>query len=196
MYSPVVLAARRVAGRRPYFTSATSLIIFNGLPSRASVSTAIEVPLRAKHVGAEMRGMMSVFRINPFVFPIQGGSSQALYEARPLDQEPLSFEFQLEMVMQEGGQNEPVHQPAQQKRTEGLSLASSTALNVLSEPYQPDWMLTPGEQQPKALSVTGSDAVAAIVSGCNCPHCWSLLLEEIQSCVYCLTQYLDTASPT
>ena len=60
-----------------------------------------EVPLRASQASPEMLEMMTVFRVNPFA--IQGsakvGAPQPLsLEACPLDEEPLVFEFQLDLL--------------------------------------------------------------------------------------------------
>ncbi|KAF9010211.1 hypothetical protein BDQ17DRAFT_1007598 [Cyathus striatus] len=61
-----------------------------------------EVPLRATQASKEMRKMMGVFRLNPFAMHSGEGrgvlsSSWCGCEARPLDEEPLIFEFQLDL---------------------------------------------------------------------------------------------------
>ncbi|KAJ7359623.1 hypothetical protein DFH08DRAFT_1038563, partial [Mycena albidolilacea] len=61
-----------------------------------------EVPLRATQASARMRRMMGVFRLNPFAMHARGGrgvlASWAGGEARPLDEAPQIFEFQLELA--------------------------------------------------------------------------------------------------
>ncbi|KAK7044835.1 hypothetical protein R3P38DRAFT_179805 [Favolaschia claudopus] len=61
-----------------------------------------EVPLRATQASARMRRMMGVFRLNPFAMHTQGGrgvlAPWAGGEAGPLEEEPLIFEFQLEIT--------------------------------------------------------------------------------------------------
>nr|GAT59264.1 predicted protein [Mycena chlorophos] len=62
-----------------------------------------EVPLRATQASARMRRMMGVFRLNPFAIQLQKGQrppsktdcTWAGGEARPLDEPPRVFEFQL-----------------------------------------------------------------------------------------------------
>ena len=65
-----------------------------------SLAPPTEVPLRATQASKKMRGMMTVFRLNPFA--IHSGEGRGLVsaireEARPLDEEPLIFEFQLDI---------------------------------------------------------------------------------------------------
>jgi hypothetical protein len=61
-----------------------------------------EVPLRATQASARMRRMMGVFRLNPFAMHARGGrgvlAPWAGGEARPLDEAPQIFEFQLELA--------------------------------------------------------------------------------------------------
>ena len=71
-------------------------------PSQVQTSLAppTEVPLRATQASKKMRGMMTVFRLNPFA--IHSGEGRGLVsaireEARPLEEEPLIFEFQLDI---------------------------------------------------------------------------------------------------
>ncbi|KAJ7100030.1 hypothetical protein B0H15DRAFT_998852 [Mycena belliarum] len=60
------------------------------------------VPLRATQASARMRRMMGVFRLNPFAMHARGGrgvpAPWAGGEARPLEEEPRVFEFQLELA--------------------------------------------------------------------------------------------------
>ncbi|KAF7351370.1 hypothetical protein MSAN_01568500 [Mycena sanguinolenta] len=64
-----------------------------------------EVPLRATQASADMRRMMGVFRLNPFAIHARGGrgvlAPWAGGEARPLDEEPRIFEFQLDLLSDE-----------------------------------------------------------------------------------------------
>ncbi|EAU89429.1 hypothetical protein CC1G_07655 [Coprinopsis cinerea okayama7 len=73
----------------------------------------MEVPLRATQASDDMRKMMNVFRLNPFANtegrrggscfsdsssgPPSSESSPKHLEARPLEEEPLLFEFQVEL---------------------------------------------------------------------------------------------------
>jgi hypothetical protein len=65
-----------------------------------SMAPPTEVPLRATHASAEMRKMMGRFRIDPFA--IHSGENRGIVaswcgEACPLEEEPLIFEFQLDI---------------------------------------------------------------------------------------------------
>ncbi|KAJ6582903.1 hypothetical protein DFH09DRAFT_1437371 [Mycena vulgaris] len=66
-----------------------------------SLAPPTEVPLRATQASPRMRRMMGVFRLNPFAMHAHGGrgvlAPWAGGEARPLDEEPCIFEFQLEL---------------------------------------------------------------------------------------------------
>lgn len=73
-----------------------------------SMAPPTEVPLRATGATPRMRKMMGVFRINPFTIHSGGGRGAAPSpwhgaEARPLEEEPLTFEFQMSL----GGSLEP-----------------------------------------------------------------------------------------
>jgi hypothetical protein len=66
-----------------------------------------EVPLRATQASKEMRKMMGVFRLNPFA--IHSGAGRGVVpsswyggEAGPLEEDPLVFEFQLDIDGAEG----------------------------------------------------------------------------------------------
>lgn len=61
-----------------------------------------EVPLRATHASSAMFKMMSVFRLNPFA--MHSGKGRGVVsptwhggEARPLDEEPIEFVFQVDL---------------------------------------------------------------------------------------------------
>ena len=65
-----------------------------------SMAPPTEVPLRATHATEEMRKMMGRFRIDPFA--IHSGENRGIVapwcsEACPLEEEPLMFEFQLDI---------------------------------------------------------------------------------------------------
>jgi len=67
-----------------------------------SLAPPTEVPLRATQAPPEMRSMMGVFRLNPFA--MHSGEGRGVVaptwcgeEAHPLDDEPIIFEFQLEL---------------------------------------------------------------------------------------------------
>lgn len=69
-------------------------------PFGGSLAPPTEVPLRATQASKKMRGMMTVFRLNPFA--MHSGEGRGLVpaireEARPLEEEPLIFEFQLDL---------------------------------------------------------------------------------------------------
>lgn len=68
-----------------------------------------EVPLRATQASKEMRKMMGVFRLNPFA--IHSGEGRGVMPAPwcgggPLEEEPLIFEFQLDVEDDSGDRNE------------------------------------------------------------------------------------------
>ncbi|KAG5654429.1 hypothetical protein H0H81_002618 [Sphagnurus paluster] len=59
-----------------------------------------EVPLRATQATPDMRRMMKTFRLNPFAIHTGEGRGTVPapeQEARPLDAEPITFEFQLDI---------------------------------------------------------------------------------------------------
>ena len=67
-----------------------------------SLAPPTEVPLRATQAPPEMRSMMGVFRLNPFA--MHSGEGRGIVaptwcgeEAHPLDQEPIIFEFQIDI---------------------------------------------------------------------------------------------------
>ncbi|KAM6503348.1 hypothetical protein JOM56_000291 [Amanita muscaria] len=76
----------------------------NTISLSQSMAPPTEVPLRATHASEEMRKMMGRFRIDPFA--IHNGEQRGVVaswcdEACPLEEEPLIFEFQLDIVGQE-----------------------------------------------------------------------------------------------
>jgi len=76
-----------------------------------SLAPPTEVPLRATQASKEMREMMNVFRINPFAMHSAGRGAVPLSswypgEAGPLMEEPLMFEFQLELDGVESAESE------------------------------------------------------------------------------------------
>jgi hypothetical protein len=67
-----------------------------------SLAPPTEVPLRATQAPPEMRSMMGVFRLNPFAMHTGEGRGMVAptwcgEEARPLDEDPIIFEFQIEL---------------------------------------------------------------------------------------------------
>ncbi|EGO03730.1 hypothetical protein SERLA73DRAFT_158249 [Serpula lacrymans var. lacrymans S7.3] len=73
---------------------------FNSSSPGFSAAPPTEVPLRATQASKEMRRMMGVFRLNPFSMHEGGGGASAPWtgeEAGPLLDEPLVFEFQLDV---------------------------------------------------------------------------------------------------
>ncbi|KAG6885396.1 hypothetical protein C0992_005176 [Termitomyces sp. T32_za158] len=63
-----------------------------------SLAPPTEVPLRATQASSDMRRMMTVFRLNPFAIHNGVGAVPApLESADPLDTEPITFEFQLDI---------------------------------------------------------------------------------------------------
>ncbi|KAJ7031992.1 hypothetical protein C8F04DRAFT_1396904 [Mycena alexandri] len=80
-------------------------------PLSQTLAPPTEVPLRATQASPTMRRMMGVFRLNPFAMHAHGGrgilAPWAGGEARPLDEEPRIFEFQLELPPEEAPKMEP-----------------------------------------------------------------------------------------
>ncbi|KAJ7649321.1 hypothetical protein B0H17DRAFT_1102274 [Mycena rosella] len=74
-------------------------------PQPQALAPPTEVPLRATQASPPMRRMMGVFRLNPFAMHAHGGrgvlAPWAGGEARPLEEEPRIFEFQLELAAEE-----------------------------------------------------------------------------------------------
>ncbi|KAG6844047.1 hypothetical protein H0H87_010286 [Tephrocybe sp. NHM501043] len=65
-----------------------------------SLAPPTEVPLRATQASTDMRRMMTVFRLNPFTMhsgPGRGTVPVHYDTAQPLDSEPITFEFQLDI---------------------------------------------------------------------------------------------------
>ncbi|KAH7919401.1 hypothetical protein BV22DRAFT_861994 [Leucogyrophana mollusca] len=82
------------------FTSASPAV-----RESSSLAPPTEVPLRATQASKAMRKMMGVFRLNPFSMHEGGGQALASWsgeDARPLEEEPQMFEFQLDI----GGEGE------------------------------------------------------------------------------------------
>ncbi|KAH7913326.1 hypothetical protein BJ138DRAFT_1111586 [Hygrophoropsis aurantiaca] len=71
----------------------------------SSLAPPTEVPLRATQASKAMRKMMGVFRLNPFSMHEGGGQALATWsgeDARPLEEEPQMFEFQLDLGGEDG----------------------------------------------------------------------------------------------
>ncbi|KAF8155585.1 hypothetical protein B0H34DRAFT_502405 [Crassisporium funariophilum] len=84
----------------------SSVPLYSGERANNTLSQALgpptEVPLRATQASPEMRQLMGVFRLNPFA--MHSGEGRGVLpspwfggEARPLEEEPSVFEFQLEI---------------------------------------------------------------------------------------------------
>ena len=77
-----------------------------------SLAPPTEVPLRATQASKEMRKMMGVFRLNPFA--MHSGEGRGVMPALwcgggPLEEEPLVFEFQLDIVEDDSGDRQFDH---------------------------------------------------------------------------------------
>lgn len=70
--------------------------------SSQALAPPTEVPLRATQAPKKMKGMMGVFRINPFAMHSgsegKGAAPTVCWEPGPLEEEPVMFEFQLDIV--------------------------------------------------------------------------------------------------
>lgn len=102
----------------------------------ASLAPPTEVPLRATQAPPEMRSMMGVFRLNPFAMHSGEGRGTVAptwcgEEAHPLDQEPIIFEFQLEL---EDALKEPLR-----SFSPDFELHHEQDSDELLEPDQNDW---------------------------------------------------------
>ncbi|KAJ7061006.1 hypothetical protein C8F01DRAFT_1253479 [Mycena amicta] len=82
--------------------SSSSSSCSSALAHALACAPPTEVPLRATQASARMRRMMGVFRLNPFAIQMQKGENGSRSdctwaggEARPLDEPPRVFEFQL-----------------------------------------------------------------------------------------------------
>jgi len=100
-----------------------------------SLAPPTEVPLRATQASKEMKQMMGVFRLNPFAmhslsvkledredgFTWDEDSQPPWCGGRPLDEEPLMFEFQLDLNGSdgEGGDEEGAVRQADESRGTG-----------------------------------------------------------------------------
>ncbi|KAJ7185798.1 hypothetical protein C8R46DRAFT_1342990 [Mycena filopes] len=122
-------------------------------PVSQMLAPPTEVPLRATQASPAMRRMMGVFRLNPFAMHAHGGrgvlAPWAGGEARPLDEEPRIFEFQLELTAPELA---PPLQP-QPKLERGFEF-DATGLRAFS----PDFELGPPEQYAQQDSATGVES--------------------------------------
>ncbi|KAG6825886.1 hypothetical protein H0H92_001987 [Tricholoma furcatifolium] len=78
----------------------------------STLAPPTEVPLRATQASSDMRRMMTVFRLNPFAMH-SGGCRGTLpnhqESAHPLESEPVTFEFQLDL---EPGILDPDYSPS------------------------------------------------------------------------------------
>ena len=130
-----------------------------------------EVPLRATQASKEMRRMMGVFRLNPFAMhslslggcedgeaiakgkggngdvghglPIPGAASWCGGEARPLDEEPLIFEFQLDVVGRDSDEGNLTKGEEIPSSLEASSGSLGLGVNEVSQlrPFSPSFQL-------------------------------------------------------
>ncbi|TFK22130.1 hypothetical protein FA15DRAFT_758248 [Coprinopsis marcescibilis] len=96
----------------------------------------MEVPLRATQASGDMRKMMNVFRLNPFAHQhdskrnsglTSAESSPRNSDARPLEEEPVMFEFQIELdrpdlLMPDGDDSSSTSSSDDGKSTPGAQL--------------------------------------------------------------------------
>jgi hypothetical protein len=104
-----------------------------------------EVPLRATQASSEMRRMMGVFRLNPFAIHGAGTATGWCGQVGPLEEEPLLFEFQLDVGMV-GAEERCTHREEERRRGHGgwgmASTTNTTMGKVRSPPPPPpSWEL-------------------------------------------------------
>ncbi|KAG6877111.1 hypothetical protein C0993_010200 [Termitomyces sp. T159_Od127] len=122
-----------------------------------SLAPPTEVPLRATQASSDMRRMMTVFRLNPFAIHNGVGAVPAQLEsAHPLDSEPITFEFQLDI---EPGILDPESRP------------TDSFTNIDLRPFSPDFELHEKPSDPwsayhdiQELSTSPSPALLPITS--------------------------------
>ncbi|KAJ7441761.1 hypothetical protein B0H11DRAFT_2251821 [Mycena galericulata] len=106
-----------------------------------------EVPLRATQASARMRRMMGVFRLNPFAMHAHGGrgvlAPWAGGEARPLDEEPRIFEFQLELEDEEEPDDAPKAEPGFDETALRAFSPDFELEQERTEPSESSWELYP-----------------------------------------------------
>ncbi|KAJ7461724.1 hypothetical protein B0H11DRAFT_2055734 [Mycena galericulata] len=106
-----------------------------------------EVPLRATQASARMRRMMGVFRLNPFAMHAHGGrgvlAPWAGGEARPLDEEPRIFEFQLELEDEEEPDDAPKAEPGFDETALRAFSPDFELEQERTEPPESSWELYP-----------------------------------------------------
>ncbi|KAJ6557959.1 hypothetical protein B0H19DRAFT_1261530 [Mycena capillaripes] len=157
------------------------IIDLSSAPLPHMLAPPTEVPLRATQASARMRRMMGVFRLNPFAMHARGGrgvlAPWAGGEARPLDEEPRIFEFQLELAEEE----EPPKMEESFDTTGLRSFSPDFELDADSAPHQQEseanWELgypslsafDPVSAYPRALHPYQPDARLAP----NPPRRWS-----------------------
>ncbi|KAJ7665989.1 hypothetical protein DFH06DRAFT_1185573 [Mycena polygramma] len=140
-----------------------------------------EVPLRATQASARMRRMMGVFRLNPFAMHAHGGrgvlAPWAGGEARPLEEEPRIFEFQLELEQEEAPKTEePLDTTGLHSFSPDFELEADHALS--QQAPESNWELgypslsafDPVAAYPRALHSYQSDAGSAPIP----PRRWSI----------------------
>ncbi|PPQ96120.1 hypothetical protein CVT26_004755 [Gymnopilus dilepis] len=145
-----------------------------GQPSQ-SLAPHTEVPLRATGASEEMRGMMGVFRLNPFSMHSLSNLDDKLGdkdglkeleaycgEGQPLEEEPLVFEFQLALndppieEEDEDGDDDEGSPDPDTRRPPGLAPEEEAQLRSFS----PSFELHPEEADGDGASVTGVSVAA------------------------------------
>jgi hypothetical protein len=128
-----------------------------------------QVPLRATQASKEMRLMMGVFRLNPFAmhsFHLNGDGESAkehamaspagpwCSEVGPLEEEPIIFEFQLDIIGGIKQENEGEGEigskddaPPAESEIPGFSAHEESQLR----PFSPQFELHDGEEHPMPL---------------------------------------------
>ncbi|PPQ80550.1 hypothetical protein CVT25_001584 [Psilocybe cyanescens] len=129
-----------------------------------SLAPPTEVPLRATQASKEMRGMMGVFRLNPFAMHslsmngdgsdspsgLEGGKAHALWggEAHPLDEEPLVFEFQLNINGPDGeAEEDSTNGTERESELASLGIRNSQGLDATDQlrSFSPSFSLHPDD---------------------------------------------------
>ncbi|KAJ3503322.1 hypothetical protein NLJ89_g8487 [Agrocybe chaxingu] len=138
-------------------TSSLTAVAYNSSLLSQALAPPTEVPLRATQASKEMRRMMGVFRLNPFAMhslsmgtngdgddhsglgsPTSGAGAAPWCggEARPLEEEPVMFEFQLDIVGLDGVDQEGVEGAASSSPFPSFEAKAEAELRSFSPSFQ------------------------------------------------------------
>lgn len=122
--------------------------------SSQALAPPTEVPLRATQAPKKMKGMMGVFRINPFAMHNgsdgKGSAPTVCWEPGPLEEEPVMFEFQLDLIGYGDDEEEEVNgevDPGSLGITCGISIGGLDEA-VVEGVYGEDCQVEPDAQIP------------------------------------------------